>query len=299
MADGVLQSTDISQKAQDVAKANSVSYEDIAKQAENTATPTYADYNSTKVSNDINQKATAAPAASYIDTAKSTVAGQLNSLLSSDSPYITQAESKSQQQSASRGLLNSTLAAQAGRTAAINAALPIAQQDADTYKSFGLQQQASDNTIKQTQAEAIVSGEMLKQKSAIEQQAQNTQNAFNARLTGASEESKVWLQDLSQQHDVAMQQMQDAQNSALQEYSVSATTANAILTQSSTIMQNYQISVENLLTDPDFLNLGSTAVTNAINQLQGLAKNSIKFLGSASGIDMSPFVDTYLSALSI
>lgn len=285
--------------AQDIAKAQGVAYEDIAKQSETTPTPLYADYNSTAVASDVANNAKVNTATSYIDQAKNTVAGQLNSLLSSDSPYIKQAETKSKEQSASRGLLNSTLAAQAGREAAIKQALPIAQQDAETYNKYGLQQQQAENQQSTIQTEAIVSGEMVKQKAAVAQTAQNIQNAFNSRLTGANEESKTWLQGLAQSHDQAMKELTQTQNLALQQFDVTSKKAESIRTASAQIMQNYQISVENLMTDPDFLNLGATAVNNAINQMQTLAKNSIKFVGASSGVNMDAYVDQYLTNLTV
>lgn len=289
----------IGQTAQDISKAQGVAYEDIAKQSEQQTQPAWSTYDSNTAASNITSTAQPKTATSYIDQAKSTVAGQLTSLLSQDSPYIKQAENKAKEQSASRGLLNSTLAAQAGRTAAYEAALPIAQQDAETYSKFGLQQQAADNQISTIQAESIVSGELQKQKAALNQQSQNIQNAFNARLSGATEQSKAWLQELQQNHDVAMQELQTQQNLALQGQQISAERAESIRTLSNQVMQNYQISVENLMTDPDFLNLGTEAVNNAINQMQTLARNSIKFLGASSGVDMSAFVDTYLTNISV
>ena len=290
--------TQINLTAQDISKAQGVAYEGISQGALNT-TGTLADYDSSRVASDVNTLATPKPAASYIDQAKSTVAGQLTSLLSADSPYIKQAETKAKEQAASRGLLNTTLAAQAGRKAAIESALPIAQTDAETYRQFGLQQQTAENQMATIQGEAIVSGELNKQKAAIAQTAQNIQNAFQSRLQGATEQSKTWLQDLQQVHTTNLQALEHQQNLALQQQNITAEKASAIRTQSSQIMQNYQISVENLMTDPDFLNLGSAAINNAVNQMQTLARNSIKFLGASSGIDMSDFVDTYLTDISV
>ena len=74
-----------------------------------------------------------APVKPEIDPEKETVAGQLKSLTASNSPYIRQAEKDTVRQANSRGLINSTMAAGAGREAAIRSALPIATQDASTY----------------------------------------------------------------------------------------------------------------------------------------------------------------------
>lgn len=71
-------------------------------------------------------------ASTGIVDANKTVAGQLDSILASDSPYINRAQTIAQQKANSRGLINSTMAAQAGTAAAIDAAMPIAQADAQT-----------------------------------------------------------------------------------------------------------------------------------------------------------------------
>lgn len=58
---------------------------------------------------------------------------QLSKLLASDSKLMTQARGNAQAAAARRGLLNSSIAAEAGEAAAIQSALPIAQQDAGTW----------------------------------------------------------------------------------------------------------------------------------------------------------------------
>lgn len=88
-----------------------------------------------------------------IDTEKDTVAGQLEGVLSSDSDYIKRAEFKGQEYANSRGLLNSSIAAGASTGAAIDAALPIAQQDADSSLRQGLENQAAANTAASTNAQ--------------------------------------------------------------------------------------------------------------------------------------------------
>lgn len=81
-------------------------------------------------------------------TADSKVSDQLNNLLDENSRYIQSARGRANQATNARGLINSSIGVGAGESAAINAALPIAQQDAQT--SFSAQQlnQNADNTFK-------------------------------------------------------------------------------------------------------------------------------------------------------
>ena len=62
-----------------------------------------------------------------------TVAYQLDQILQSNNPIIQRARTAGLQFANQRGLLNSSIAAQASQQAAIDAALPIAQQDARTF----------------------------------------------------------------------------------------------------------------------------------------------------------------------
>lgn len=64
---------------------------------------------------------------------KSTVSGQMGSLLKSGNPYVEQARSDALRAANRRGLINSSIAVGEGTNAAIRNALPIAQQDASTY----------------------------------------------------------------------------------------------------------------------------------------------------------------------
>lgn len=62
---------------------------------------------------------------------------QLNKLTSRDDPYMQAARHSGEEYANSRGLLNSSLGAEASQAAAIKAALPLAQQDAATFAQSG------------------------------------------------------------------------------------------------------------------------------------------------------------------
>lgn len=74
-----------------------------------------------------------------------TVQHQLQGLLSQDSPYMRQAELAGQRAAAARGALSSSMFAGASQAAAIQAALPIAAQDAQTYSRVASENAAAIN----------------------------------------------------------------------------------------------------------------------------------------------------------
>lgn len=86
-------------------------------------------------------------ATTYKPSDNALVSNNLTKLLASDNPYMTLARSKAQAYSNSRGLLNSTMAGQAGERAAIESALPIAQQDASSYFTSERDNAAAQNTF--------------------------------------------------------------------------------------------------------------------------------------------------------
>lgn len=118
------------------------------------------------------------------------VAGQLGKLLSSSSDYMSRARSRALQFANDRGLANSSLAATAGEAAAIDAALPIAQQDAQTY---GTAQKGNVDTRNQFAMDANRfgrEGALAAQSAGYEAGRQKTQNAFTAGESAAERSAR-------------------------------------------------------------------------------------------------------------
>lgn len=68
-----------------------------------------------------------------VNPATDTVQGQVSNIIDQNSPLMQQAATRGLQAANSRGLLNSSMAVQAGQAAVLDAAMPMAQQDAATY----------------------------------------------------------------------------------------------------------------------------------------------------------------------
>lgn len=87
-------------------------------------------------------------------TADELVENRITNLLAGTNPYVQNARTRGVRQSASRGLLNSSLGAAAGESAAIAGALPIASQDAQTFARAGEQGQDAANRLRELQFNA-------------------------------------------------------------------------------------------------------------------------------------------------
>lgn len=112
----------------------------------------YADYMKAQPAPAATVTAPTAQTTEWKPDAQSTVAHQVGMLTAQGSPLITQAQTATKQEANARGMLNSTMALQAGQEAAYKAALPIAQQDASTFAEAGRFNAGAKNTAMLTNA---------------------------------------------------------------------------------------------------------------------------------------------------
>ena len=129
-------------------------------------------------------------APSYTPSTESTVAGQMEGLLSSSSPYMEAARASGIETANTRGLLNTSMAGEASQKAAIESALPIAQQDATTFGEAGLtgyqgliQSGLSTQEYGQEAAKTNVQAGASAKLSAQEATQTAIQTAYNAAVT--------------------------------------------------------------------------------------------------------------------
>lgn len=135
--------------------------------------------------------AVTANAAGYLATERAVqstdlTSHHLNRILSEGSPLLEQAAGKAMQMSGARGLVNSSMAAQAGTEAMISQALPVASQDANTYFTQGRANQDADNSAKAFNANAE------NQIGMFNANAKNTANlaGFNANVGMARDQAQ-------------------------------------------------------------------------------------------------------------
>lgn len=84
---------------------------------------------------------------------RDTVQGQLKNILRSDSPLMKIAGREGRAQAAGRGLLNTSLAAEASQLGMMREARPVAEQDAAAYLKQGMANQEFENQFRQNRQE--------------------------------------------------------------------------------------------------------------------------------------------------
>lgn len=262
----------------------------------NEEAPDYGTYDPAAVNETIASNVNIQQGSEYV-TPESTVAGQLSSLLNTDSKYIEQARLGAAEQAQGRGMLNTSAAAGAGEQAAIVEGSKIASQDASTYAAANQQQQQAEYMIETDKSKSILSAAIVEQEAEAQFTNQQIQNNFSAAMAGANAEEKEWLTNLQAMHSETMAGIQFANDQILANEQYTALEQESIRASNESIMQNYQITIETLLTNPDLILLGGEAMNKFLEDARILAINGIKFNAAIAGDpDMSAWAETYFTS---
>lgn len=236
--------------------------------------------------------------------ANETIQGQLQGIIDSNSPLITRARARAKDEANARGLVNSTMAVQAGEAAAYDVALPIAQFDAGVYG-----QAARDNQSALTQVSMFNAGEKNKTEqfnvgetnkaAAFTADAKNTSERFTAdakntsSMFNAGETNKVNISNTQEINRVSIANSEQANANARQNAQLITSTnianADAINKQQ---MQVYQSSVEMAIQNADAANKATLVkldgvVKTGLAQIEAQYKNEMQASASASAMYQS------------
>ena len=116
-----------------------------------------------------------------------TTQGQLKGLIDAESPLLQQAENRALRQMHDRGLLNSSIAQQAGQAALYDYAVPIAQADANIYANAAAMNVETANTMalanQAAKNRALEFGQAMQQEGGLANMAAlNNASEFNLGL---------------------------------------------------------------------------------------------------------------------
>lgn len=175
-------------------------------------------------------------------TSDQTVAGQLDKITAADSKLMQQAETRANQAAQSKGLLNSSLAVEAGQNAVIQQALPIAQQDASTYFNANTNTVNAENAAKfqNMQAENAARSQNAAQATNVSQtnaQAVNTASGF-----GADAANRLQLANVDNAVKVQLATMDNQYRQLLQSSQASAQMFQQVVKNIADISQNATLS---------------------------------------------------------
>lgn len=197
---------------------------------------------------------TAAPAA-WQNSSDQTTAGQLANLTKTDNPIMTQAQTTALQGMNGRGLLNSSIAQQAGQAAWYQAAAPIASADA-------------------TQASKVAG--------------YNTDQVNQAQTTAAQTQTQVSGQNAQSQNAVLVQNMDT--NTKMNLANIEASYKN-VMQSSASAQALYSQAVKNISDIQGSTTMDAAAKTAAIANQTKMLKSGMDIQSSISGLDLSGILD--------
>lgn len=234
-------------------------------------------------------------------TPESTVAYQLEQIMSKDSALMQRAASIGKGMAGALGLQSSTAGIGMVAGQLYDRALEIATPDAATYaKAQQMQQQAEINQA-QTQLEGRVSAKLNEQSANLDAQKMRLQATFDTILKSADAESSAVLQKWMQEYEnfsrLGQIEAQGMIDKALQDDRLSYAEAEQGKSHMMSLVASTNVAIENILMNPDLLQLGPEAITAALNNVISAGAASMKYAGSLYGIPTSE-VDKYVDMIS-
>lgn len=191
------------------------------------------------------------------------VENRINNLLASNSPYIQRARTSGLQFANQRGLLNSSIAAQASEEAAIARAGEIASQDASTYAQAALANQQAQNTA------GLQDAQLGTNVSIFNVGEDNVTNRFNASSTNEAGQFNAAAANQSIQNFLQREQVRNLQDDQ-QIFTAAQNEADRVLRET---LQNAQF---------DFTSSENSLDRNLQTALQ---ENQFAFTGTQAELD--------------
>jgi hypothetical protein len=212
---------------------------------------------------------------SYQPSNNSLVSERLNALLAKDSPYIQAAKTRALQQANRAGLLNSSMAAGAGVLSAINAAMPIAQQDASTFATAERDNNQTVNTFARDANQFGRDMSQLQFRGLLDRESE-------ARNQNFRREERIAEQDYrTNEATVAFSRELERMG-----YQNRLATANVPIEFAARMASVMQAQVAEIMSDA---NLSPQAKENAITNLVGYANAQMEWAERFFGVTMSRF----------
>lgn len=215
--------------------------------------------------------ATAAAATRAVDD-NELMSNQVNKVIAQDSPLMQQAATSAKKAANRSGLLNSSMAVQAGQAAVMDRAMPIAQYDA------GVNTNVLDKNQANTQQTNIFNAGQEQDVSKFNATNQQQNSQFNA-----AEANKTSIVNASESNKVLQQFLDNTNKLQLADIEASYKT---LMQAEASAMQLYQQSVKNIseiLMNPD---LDATAKQKAITNQNTLLKTGMQIMGKMSGLNL-------------
>jgi hypothetical protein len=197
---------------------------------------------------------------------------QVNNVIAQDSPLMQQAAAKASQAANQRGLLNTSMAMQAGQAAVMDRAMPIAQYDAGANTNVFATNQANQ------QQTGIFNAGQVQDINKFNASADMQTSQFNA-----GEANKVSIVNASESNKILAQMMDQETKKQLADIEASY---KVLMQSEASAMSMYQQSVKNIseiLMNPD---LTPEAKKVAVANQNELLQSGMQIIGAIGGLNL-------------
>jgi len=195
---------------------------------------------------------------------------RLQGLLDTDNPYIQQARQQAMEQANARGLLNSSIAAGNAQRAAIESAMPIAQQDAETMYKQSLANQDARNKSDQYFADVQNQAATTASQNLAQQYQMYLDTDYRDYLMNADASIRERLSAIDQRYALDLETLK-------QEYSIMENLDSAMAGMYSDTIK----SISTFLDNPD---MSATQQKNGLSVIVGNLKAGLNFLSGLSSM---------------
>jgi len=179
--------------------------------------------------------------------------------------------------------------------AQLDAAMPMAQQDADTMAKFKQTEQLAVNEKRRIDQEAQVSGDLTLQKAKLNEEQKKIDDSFALKMKGVDADTEKVLTDIKGNWDQRIGKSQADYQKILNDSNLGAQTTQILMNQSQDAVNQVQISISNLMGNTEFLSdMGAaddagnltpgTTLRNYMNKLIGTATGGIVLSTQAAGL---------------
>lgn len=267
----------------------------LTPQAPTAATPTAAATTTVPTATGVGYTATEQKV-----TPESLVQNQVQAITSTGSQLTEAAQARAQQQASRRGLLNSTMAAEAGQKAVLESALPIAQQDAGTFASANAANAQFANAASQFGAAAQNTATLANQQAALSQRLAEIQSSTSMSIADKQLASQKLIADNENKTRIQLQQMNNDTQKTIQTLGDDSKmklsqleSDNRQLLQTNISAANayaqYAQALSQISTNKDMNQQAKQAALD--NQLEAL-RATLRAIGQVSGLDLSKYYNT-------
>lgn len=269
----------------DVGASYDQASQDILQEAPSVTSGYQSPFTTNETTGALEGAPTVKPSENYI-TPETTVQGQLESILKSDSPLLKLAETKTKEQASALGMSSSSMAIGAAQKALYETALPIAEIDAKTSAAFKQQQQALEYEQTKIETEAQVAGQLNLQKAQLQEQQSKIQASWETTLKGLDAETNAVMSGYQAELNKNIKEMEMNLQSQLNKQQYDAQIQGQLMTQSQDMLNNYQITIQQLLGNQAFLESmpDKTAMRGLFNEMFATVSSSIAYSAKAAGV---------------